>query len=122
MNAINWFEIPVTDFERAVAFYEQLYAHPLPLDTSFPGFRMAMLPSLCPGVGGCLVEFEQARPHADGVRIYLNAGDDLQCMLDRAQAAGGMVVMPKTLVREDIGFVAMFTDSEGNIIGLHSLR
>ena len=75
MNAINWFEIPAANFERAVKFYEQILAAPLPIDASFPGMRMAMLPYAEPGVGGCLLEFEQARPHADGVRVYLNGGE-----------------------------------------------
>jgi hypothetical protein len=122
MNAINWFEIPAANFERAVRFYEQILAAPLPIDASFPGMRMAMLPYEEPGVGGCLLEFEQARPHADGVRVYLNGGDNLQPILDRIVAAGGQIIMPKTLIRDDIGYIGMFTDSEGNIIGLHSMH
>lgn len=122
MNAINWFEIPVANFERAVAFYEKILAAKLPVDSSFPGFRMAIFPSKEPGVGGCLVEFEQARPHADGVRVYLNGGENLAPILDRVEAAGGKIVMPKTFLREDIGYIGMFSDSEGNIVGLHSLK
>ena len=122
MNAINWFEIPVANFERAVTFYEKILAAKLPVDSSFPGMRMAMLPYQAPGVGGCLIGFEQARPHADGVRIYLNGGENLASILDRVVAAGGMIVMPKTFLREDIGHIGMFGDSEGNIIGLHSLQ
>ena len=68
------------------------------------------------------VEFEQARPHADRVRIYLDAGDDLQPILDRVASAGGTIIMQKTLIRDDIGYIGMFSDSEGNIIGLHSLH
>ena len=122
MNAINWFEIPVVDFARAVAFYEHILATQLPIDASFPGIRMAFFPIQEPGVGGCLVECEQSHPHADGVRIYLNGGDDLALILDRVVAAGGSVVMPKTLIREDIGYVGLFSDSEGNVVGLHSLH
>lgn len=122
MNAVNWFEIPVAKFERALAFYEQILATRLPLDASFPGMRMAMLPYQEPGVGGCLLEFAQAKPHADGVRIYLNGGDDLGLVLDRVTAAGGQVVMPKTWLRDDIGYIGLFSDSEGNVIGLHSMH
>ena len=122
MNAINWFEIPVANFERAVTFYEKILAAKLPVDSSFPGMRMAMLPYQDPGVGGCLIGFEQARPHADGVRIYLNGGENLATILDRVVAAGGTIVMPKTFLREDIGHIGMFGDSEGNIVGLHSLQ
>ena len=120
MNAINWFEIPVVDFARAVAFYERILATRLPIDASFPGIRMAFFPMQGPGVGGCLVECEQSRPNADGVRIFLNGGDDLAAILGRIAAAGGRIVMPKTLIREEIGFFALFADSEGNVIGLHS--
>lgn len=122
MNAVNWFEIPVAKFERALAFYEQILATRLPLDASFPGMRMAMLPYQEPGVGGCLLEFAQAKPHADGVRIYLNGGDDLGLVLDRVTTAGGQVVMPKTWLRDDIGYIGLFSDSEGNVIGLHSMH
>lgn len=122
MNAITWFEIPAADFERAVRFYEQIYAQSLPRDASFPGLRMAMLPYQRPGVGGCVIAMEQARPHADGVRVYLAAGDDLGLVLGRVEAAGGSIIMPKTLLREDIGHIALLQDSEGNIVGLHSMH
>jgi len=122
MNAINWFEIPVANFKRAVSFYEQILATRLPLDNSFPGMNMAILPYQDPGVGGCLIEFEQARPHADGVRVYLNGGEDLEAILNRVGSAGGKIVMPKTFLREDIGYIGMFSDSEGNIVGLHSMH
>ena len=122
MNAVNWFEIPVAKFERAVAFYGQILATSLPLDASFPGMRMAMRPYQEPGVGGCLLEFAPVRPNADGVRIYLNGGDDLGLVLDRVAAAGGQVLMPKTLLREDIGYIGLFSDSEGNVVGLHSMH
>ena len=122
MNAINWFEIPAANFERAVAFYEKVFAAPLPIENSFPRMRLAIFPYAKPGVGGCLIEFEQARPHPDGVRVYLNGGDNLAPMLARAEAAGGKIIMPKTLIREDIGYIGMFCDSEGNIVGLHSLH
>lgn len=75
MNAINWFEIPVADFARARRFYETIMGFGLKLDESFPGMRLAVFPG--DGVAGCLFEHAEARPHADGVRIYLNGGDDL---------------------------------------------
>ena len=122
MNAINWFEIPAANLERATTFYETILAGKLTVDTSFPGMRMALFPYQHPGVGGCLIEFEQARPNADGVRIYLNGGDDLAAILDRVQSAGGQIVMPKTLIRAEMGHIGLFSDSEGNIVGLHSLH
>jgi uncharacterized protein len=121
MNAINWFEIPTADFERACRFYEQILDVSLRQDTSFPGIRMACLPYQHPGVGGCIIEMEQARPHQDGARIYLNGGEDLGVILNRVKAAGGEVILGKTLLRDDIGYIGLFGDSEGNVVGLHSM-
>lgn len=121
MNAINWLEIPVANFRRAVAFYEQIMATKLPVEKSFPGLKMAMFPYVGPGVDGCVIEFDKFRPHADGVRSYLSNGNDLAAILDRVDAAGGKVVMPKTLIRDDVGYMGLFSDSEGNIVGLHSM-
>ena len=121
MNAINWFEIPTTDFARATRFYEQIFATPLRVDDSFGEIKLAVLPyTHGAGVGGALVEMPQAKPNADGARIYLNGGEDLGRILDRVTAAGGQVVMPKTHLRDDIGYIGLFADSEGNVIGLHS--
>lgn len=122
MNAINWFEIPAADFARACHFYEQILAAPIKRDLSFDGVKLGVLPASEEGVGGAIIEMEQARPHADGVRVYLNGGQDLGHVLDRVVAAGGKVVMPKMLIREDIGYIGLFSDLEGNIIGLHSLH
>lgn len=120
MNAINWFEIPAANFERAVAFYNRILSTTLHIDDSFPGMKMALFPYQDPGVGGSIIAGEQFRPHVDGVRIYLNGGDDLAPILARVEVAGGRIVMPKTLIRDDIGSIALFSDSEGNLVGLHS--
>lgn len=121
MNAINWFEIPATDFSRATRFYEQILAAPLRIE-NLGETKLGVLPySPDKGVGGAVVQMPQARPHADGARIYLNGGDDLDAILKRVPAAGGHVVMPKTLLNDDIGHIGLFSDSEGNVIGLHSI-
>ncbi|GAA5165109.1 VOC family protein [Viridibacterium curvum] len=122
MNAINWFEIPASDFERATRFYGQIFATTLHVDSSFDGIRMAVFPHEGASVGGAVIEMSQARPHSDGVRVYLNGGENLSAVLDRVEAAGGKVTLPKTFLREEIGHIAMFADTEGNLIGLHSLR
>ncbi|MFT3735386.1 MAG: VOC family protein [Rhodocyclaceae bacterium] len=122
MNAINWFEIPATDFARAQAFYERIFGVTLKQDASFPDIRMAIFPAAADGVAGAVIEMPQAKPHADGVRVYLNGGDNLSAVLDRVEAAGGTITMPKTFLREEIGHIAMFADTEGNLIGLHSLH
>ena len=122
LNAINWFEIPVTDLDRARAFYGSILAAELPINDDFPGMRMAMFPYADPGVGGCLIKMDEAQPSADGVRVYLNGGEDLAVILARVVPAGGKVVVPKTLIHPEIGYFAIFGDSEGNLLGLHSMQ
>ncbi|MBB5017467.1 hypothetical protein HNQ59_000731 [Chitinivorax tropicus] len=122
MNAINWFEIPATDFERALKFYNTVYHADLRLESCIDDASMAILPyEQGKGVGGAIVKGLGLVPHADGVRVYLNGGDDLSVMLRRAQEAGGEVLIPKTKLPDDIGYIAQFRDSEGNVIGLHSM-
>jgi predicted enzyme related to lactoylglutathione lyase len=122
MHAINWFEIPTRDLAQARRFYEQVLGSPLREDADFPGLKMALLPYAEPGIGGALVQGRDFRPHADGVRVYLNGGEDLAPIVARVAAAGGRVVLPKTFVRADIGYIALFCDPDGNVVGLHSPR
>jgi len=118
-NALNWFEIPVTDMARASRFYSTLYDTPL-APASFGGGEMTVLPYEKPAVGGSLFLHETMTPAAQGTRIYLNAGEDLAPMLARVEAAGGRVEMPKTQISDEVGYIALFIDSEGNRVGLHS--
>jgi len=57
----------------------------------------------------------------DGPLIYLNANPDVRGVLDKVEAAGGTVMMPKTEISPEYGFMALFMDTEGNRIGLHSI-
>lgn len=121
-NALNWFEIPTTDLERAQKFYEALFGMPFfPFD--MPGISMRAFPTdmMGPCVGGALVYApEMAQPSSQGTMVYLNANPDLQVFLDRVEAAGGTIAMPKTQITPEIGFMAVVIDTEGNRIGLHS--
>lgn len=118
-NAINWFEIPVTDFERAKKFYETIFEVELTV-VEMMGMQMAMFPSQPPHVGGGLVKSENHTPAMTGVVLYLNANPDLQIVLDRIEETDAEVTMPKTLIDEQTGYMAFFTDTEGNLVGLHS--
>ena len=89
-NAINWFEIPVTDMPRAVAFYSMILSAELTADPSMPGYLMAMLPYQ-DGVGGALLYGEGYVPSTNGALLYLNGGDDLNNVLSKVDAAGGQV-------------------------------
>lgn len=122
-NAISWFEIPTTDLDRATAFYETIFRVKLnPLDT--PNLKMRMFPiDDWTGVGGALSYAEGFyKPSAtDGPLVYLNANPDVQIILDRIPAAGGKILVPKTEISPEYGHMAVFLDTEGNRIALHSV-
>jgi len=122
-NSISWFEIPATDLERATNFYEKVFGVSLTV-MDMPNIRMRMFPvNNMTGVSGAIVDsggFHKPSS-TDGALIYLNANPDIQVLLDRIQAAGGQVMVPKTEISPEYGFMAIFIDSEGNRIGLHSV-
>lgn len=124
-NAISWFEIPVTDLNRAQKFYEAIFGVQLiPMD--MPNIKMRMFPIDDPmtGIGGCLADTGGTfhRPSSsDGPLIYLNGNPDVQGVLDKVEAAGGKVMVPKTEISPEYGYMAVFIDTEGNRIGLHSI-
>lgn len=120
-NAINWFEIPVTDFARAKKFYETILGETI-TEMPHPQFKYGMLPAdMEKGVGGGLVQGDGYKPSADGSLIYLNGGDDLSVALSKVEKAGGKIVMPKTSIGPN-GFMAHFIDTEGNRMALHSMK
>jgi hypothetical protein len=120
-NAINWFEIPVTDFKRAKKFYETILGAEI-IEMPFPNGRYGMLPSdMQNGVGGGLAQGEGFEPSDKGTVVYLNGGDDLSVSLSRVEQAGGKIILPKTSIGEN-GFMAHFLDTEGNRVALHSMK
>lgn len=120
-HAINWFEIPVNDFERAKKFYETLMDAEIS-EMPLPGGRYGILPSDWQngGVGGGIVWSEGCQPSNTGTIVYLNGGEDLAIPLARVEAAGGTILIPKTSIGEN-GFMAHFIDTEGNRVALHSM-
>ena len=119
-NAISWFELPTTNFQRAMKFYgELLDAELQPMEME--GMQMGFFPySTDGGVGGCITYGNGNKPNAEGSLVYLNGGEDLSTPLARVEKAGGQVIMPKTHIGEN-GYIAMFMDSEGNRVALHSI-
>ncbi len=120
-NALNWFEIPAKDLERAKSFYEEvLDAKMETMTMEDMGQTMAFFPSDWEnGVGGGLVAGPGFEPSDKGSTIYLNGGDDLATPLSRVEKAGGKVILPKTSIGEH-GFMAQFLDTEGNRVAFHS--
>ena len=121
-SAINWFEIPAIDFDRAVRFYSEIYAYQLPT-RDMGHIRMGFFqhePGI--GTGGAVVAGDGYTPSTDGAKLYLNAGPDLSAVLDRVSAAGGSVVTAKTQISPEIGYYAVIDDSEGNRVYLHSMN
>lgn len=118
-NAINWFEIPAAKFDRAADFYAKVLNAPLHKE-QIMGQQMGFLPMEAQGVGGAIVSGEGYVPSAEGSLIYLNGGEDLNVPLGRVEAAGGKVVLPKTKISDEIGYMAIFFDTEGNKVAFHS--
>jgi len=119
-HAVVWTEIPVNDFERARAFYSEIFDYDMPTQEMGPNMMGFLLFDMGGGVGGAIVKGEGYKPAADGPVVYLNGGSDLDIVLNRVEGAGGKIVAPKTLLTPEIGHVAHFMDSEGNRIALHS--
>lgn len=123
-SAVNWFEIPATDIERASRFYSTILDTELVEMSETPTFKGAMFPSDMENgeIGGSVSQAEGLVPSANGTLVYLNANPDLQPVLDRVEAAGGKIVRTKTKVgMEGGGYYAVFKDTEGNMVGLHSM-
>ncbi len=115
---ITWFEIPAADLDRACRFYETLFGVKLLRHDMGPS-RLAIFPyDREKSTGGCLAAEEGLKSSADGVVIYLNAGESFDAVYNRIPDLGGCVVSPRTEL-PDIGLVAHFIDSEGNRVGLH---
>jgi uncharacterized protein len=119
-NVVSWFEIPATNFARAQAFYGAVLGRTIEPMVMGP-ITMGFLSSDPNAVGGAIVHGEGA-PSQLGTIVYLNGGEDLAPMLARVEPAGGSIAVPKTEIGNDFGFFAHFVDTEGNKIGLHSMR
>src|SRR5258706_2670964 len=121
-NSLNWFEIPALDIERASTFYSTVFAAEMSPVQEMMGIKMVMFPSEI-GSGkanGGLVQGPMHKPSMDGCVIYLNANPTIQTVIDRIEAAGGKVVMPKMQISPEIGYMVSFIDTEGNKMALHA--
>ena len=118
---VGWFEIPVTDMDRAKAFYEKVFEINIQVQ-DFNGVLMGWFPWAegKMGASGSLIKQEAYKPSsAEGVLIYFSSVD-VRNEIDRVEAAGGKILKDKTQISPDVGYMALFIDSEGNRIALHS--
>ena len=123
-NAISWFEIPTTDINRAQKFYETIFGITLTV-LDLPNIKMRMFPldDMMTQVGGALVDSGGFHKPSltDGPLVYLNANPDVQNVLDKIAGAGGSIMVPKTEISPEYGYMAVFIDTEGNRMALHSV-
>lgn len=121
-NAISWFEIPTADLSRAQKFYETIFGITM-TSLDLDNIQMRMFPVDDPSaVGGalCYSEGFYKPSMTDGPLLYLNANPDIQPILDKVEPAGGKVLVPKTEISPEYGYMAVIQDTEGNRIGFHS--
>ncbi|MFZ4538340.1 VOC family protein [Propionivibrio sp.] len=126
-NPIVWFEIYVQDMPRAKAFYEAVFEGglsklPNPNPDTFPDLEMCAFPSSMENYGatGTLVKMAGCSSGANSTLVYFHCED---CAVEarRAAASGGSIFKEKMAIGEH-GYIALVYDTEGNMIGLHSMQ
>lgn len=121
-NPVCWFEIYVQDMPRAKSFYEAVLGIKLEKLSDSPGMEMWSFPMAMdrPGVGGALTRMEGVPSGGNSTLVYFSCAD---CAAEAARAArhGGRVQREKMSIGE-YGFIALVVDTEGNLVGLHSLQ
>lgn len=120
-NVISFFDIPATDFSRAVSFYKAILGLEI-RETEMFGTKMGFFPSDGKNVSGAVVQGVDYKPSTEGVVAYLNGGNDLQKVLDKVEANNGSVIVPKMHVSPEVGYIGIFIDTEGNKMAVHSIN
>jgi len=127
-NPVGWFEIYVQDVERAKKFYEEVFQVQLidmsdPIDGESGDMKMAAFPMVnageAPGASGALVQMEGFNSGGNSTIVYFSSFD---CGVEagRVEAAGGRIFSPKSAIGEH-GFIVLFYDLDGNMVGIHSM-
>lgn len=124
---VGWFEIPVLDMDRAINFYNDVFKIEIKAQQFGPTimgwFPFAEDPN-AKGAGGSLIyNAENYNPSDQGTLVYLTSRTgDINDELSRIEGAGGEILRAKTQISEDHGYMALFRDTEGNRVALHSLK
>jgi len=119
-KTVAWFEIPATDLDRAVKFYETILDIKLRREPAGP-MELAVFPYIAPNTGGALAKGDHFRPNDSGSLVYLSAEPNLAAVTERVAAAGGKVLMPPITIPNGLGVFTWIRDTEGNTVGLHAL-
>jgi uncharacterized protein len=125
-NVITWFEIPVTDSNRARKFYETILDIKMNTQYMVESQEEATFFPSVPGiiqassgrVTGVLTKNTRNKPSTEGTMVYLNAYPSIQMVIDKIAGAGGKVIVPKTKILP--GYISVFIDTEGNKVGLYA--
>ena len=121
-NTAVWFEIPATKFKRAVKFYHDILDVDI-VEEEMDGLNLGLFPhDNKTSVYGAIIYGMDFKPSKDGSIVYFNGGDNLATALSKVEAAGGKVIIPKTHLGDEIGYIAHFIDTEGNRVGIHSMH
>ena len=124
---VGWFEIPVLKMDRAVKFYNSVFQIDIKVQ-QFGPTAMGWFPfpedSNAKGAGGSLIHNpDHYKPSDQGSLIYFTSrSGDINDELGRIEATGGKILRTKTQISEDHGYMALFLDTEGNRIALHSSK
>ena len=124
-NVVGWFEIPVSDMQRAITFYETVFEFKLQ-HHKLENVEMAWFPFAsdqgASGAHGTLIyNPEFYHPSEKGTLVYFSAfSGDLDIELSRVEAAGGKVIIPKRMISPEHGYMGVFLDSEGNRVAVHN--
>jgi predicted enzyme related to lactoylglutathione lyase len=118
-NQFVWVDIPVTDLDRAIAFYSAVLEAPVKREEFPGGVCIGVLPHVGDNVSGCLFISETVQPSAHGPLVYLNCQDRLDAALAAVEPNGGKIIQGKESIGP-YGWRALILDSEGNRLALHS--
>jgi uncharacterized protein len=120
-NLVSIIEIPATELTRAIKFYQSILTINIK-EADMGDVKMGIFPNDEGTVNVVLACGADYKPTSIGNVIYLNGGDNLQPILDKIEPNGGKIIVPKTEISPEMGCFALFIDTEGNKIGLHSTK
>ena len=124
---VGWFEIPVANMDRAVAFYNEVFQIEIAVH-DMGELVMGWFPfaedTEAKGASGSLVYHKESyTPSAEGTLVYFTSRKgDINNEIGRIENAGGKILQTKTQISEDHGYYALFLDTEGNRVALHSKK